>query len=464
MPPRLPRVALLTQGCRANRADTEALAESLRGRCLLVAPGEPADLVVVNTCAVTQDADAAARQALRRAARQHPAARLVAAGCSAELGGEVLGALPGVVAVVGARARETLAGLVRQLLEADAPSRAGDAGLGDGELRPEEPIEVAPGEERAPPAPGLRRSPARPLLKLQDGCDASCAYCAVPAARGPSRSVPFEEAVAALVDRSARHAEVVLTGVHLGAYGQDLTPRRTLQALLEAAAARGLGGRLRLSSIEPLELPLALLDGPVGPALCRHLHLPLQSGSAAVLEAMGRPYRPPDLHRVAEGVLTRWPDACLGADLMSGFPGETEADHQATLALCQALPLAYLHVFPFSPRPGTRAAGLPNAVPPAVARRRAAELRALSDARWGAFLSAQVGRVHQVVVERHAAGLASGTSGHGVPVQWPAGPEPRGTCCAVRVLRSDGRGCHGRLEAAREDACGAPLRGPTPSA
>lgn len=433
-------MALLTQGCRANRADTEALAEALRGRCLLVAPDAPADLVVVNTCAVTLDADAAARQALRRAARLHPGARLVAAGCSAELDAAPLRALPGVAAVVGARSRETLAGEVLRLLE--AWDHGGESAPGTGAGTGLDP------EDAAAPASPLRVSPARPLLKVQDGCDAACAYCAVPAARGPSRSVPFEEAVAALVERSARHAEVVLTGVHLGAYGLDLTPRRSLQALLEAAAARGLGGRIRLSSIEPHELPLPLLDGPAARSLCRHLHLPLQSGSAAVLRAMGRPGAPEALRRVVEGAAARWPGACLGADLIAGFPGETEADHQATLALCEALPLAYLHVFPFSPRPGTRAASLPGAIPSAVARRRAAELRGLSDARWGAFLTAQVGQVHQVVVERVAAGLARGTSGHAVPVEWPAGPEPRGAACRVLITDADGRRCLGaRLDA-----------------
>lgn len=431
-PARRPRVALLSLGCRVGRADVEALADRLSPRFELCRAGEAADVVVVGTCTVTGDADASARQAIRGAARLNPAARIVATGCYAARAPQDLSALPGVVAVVGARSQEAVAGLV--------------AGLAGGEPVAGTLAEAARSAPAwAPPAPGAGRR-ARPAVKVQDGCDAGCAYCVVPLARGPSRSLPLEEAVARLLAAGARHAEVVLTGVHLGAYGRDLTPPSSLAELVATAVARGLTARLRLSSVEPLELPLELLAGPAtARALCEHLHLPLQSGSARLLEAMGRPYRPEDYRRVVERAAALRPGACLGADVMAGFPGETDEDHQATLALCRALPLAYLHVFPYSARPGTAAARLPGQVDPAVARARARELRDLSAARWAAYLSAQVGRVLEAVVERVEGGVARGTARNRVRVRWPAGPEARGARCAVRVEAVAGAGCRGVL-------------------
>jgi threonylcarbamoyladenosine tRNA methylthiotransferase MtaB len=180
--------------------------------------------------------------------------------------------------------------------------------------------------------------------------------------------------------------------------------------------------------------------------LCPHLHLPLQSGAARVLEAMGRPYRPEAFAAVVREAAAAAPGACLGADVLVGFPGETEAEHRETVALVEGLPLAYLHVFPYSPRPGTPAAALPGAVPPAVARRRAAELRARSARRWAAFLAAQVGRVLEVVAERVGPEGAAGTSREFVPVRWAAGALRRGERAAVRITHSDGSSCRGERE------------------
>jgi len=283
------------------------------------------------------------------------------------------------------------------------------------------------------------------VLKRQDGWDPRCRYCAVPLARGPARSMPFEAARARAATLRGRHAELVLAGVHLGAYGRDLAPARTLAELLRALV-REEGGRIRLSSIEPPELPLGLLREPEArEALCRHLHLPLQSGSSRVLRAMGRPYAPADFARVVEAAAGALPGACLGTDVMAGFPGESEADHRQTVDLVSSLPLAYLHVFPFSPRPGTPAASLPGAVPAGCARERTAELRAISDRRWGAFLAGQAGRTLEVVVERVGEAVCGGTSGEFVPVRWPRGPESRGDLVRVAVAGSDGSACDGIL-------------------
>ncbi|HSD18804.1 MAG TPA: MiaB/RimO family radical SAM methylthiotransferase [Anaeromyxobacter sp.] len=421
-----PRVALVALGCRVSRGDADAVASALGDRVSIARDGERADVVVVNACTITADADAAARQAIRRAAREHPGARIVAAGCYAELRPDVLAALPGVAAVVGARAQAEVAGTVARLVGLGAPH--GDA-AGWGE------------------APLVLARHTRPFLKIQDGCDAHCSYCVVPLARGGSRSLHFDEALRRLSLLGGRHTEVVLTGVHLGAYGRDLAPRRTLADLVRAAVAGGLRARLRLSSIEPPELPLDLLADPdVAPALCPHLHLPLQSGSDRLLSAMRRPYRAAGYRDVVLAAARRLPGACVGADVLTGFPGEREADHRATVALVEALPLSYLHVFPFSPRPGTEAAALPGAVPAAVARARAAELIALSERRWRGFLDGLRGREVEVVVERVKDGVARGTAREYATVRWKAAPEAgdeRGALARVRVEGHDGEVCEG---------------------
>ncbi len=431
----VPRVRLVALGCRASRADSDAVAAGLGDAFAVAGEGEPADFVVVNTCAVTADADAAARQAIRRAAREHPRARIVAAGCGAALCPDALAALPGVAAVVAPRAQGGIPALL--------------VGLRDGE----ECLGADAGAFGAAPARPAAAAPARhtrPFLKVQDGCDRRCAYCVVPAARGPSRSLPLDDALAALAALGARHPEVVLTGVHLGAWGRDLEPRRTLGGLLREAARRGAVRRLRLSSVEPDELPLDVLRDPqVAAAICEHLHLPVQSGSDRVLDAMGRSGGADAFRRAAVEGAAALPGACLGTDLIAGFPGETEADHRATIALVESLPLAYLHVFPYSPRPGTPAAAMPGAIPRDVVRWRVGELRALSDRLWGRFLSAQVGRTLEVVVERLRDGLARGTARGYAPVRWPSAGEARGEVGRVLVTESDGGGCAGvRTDAA----------------
>lgn len=421
-----PRVALVALGCRVNRSDLDALACGLWERFTPAAEGEPADYVVVNTCTVTADADAAARQAIRRAAREHPHARIVAAGCYAEVRPEELRSLPGVAAVVGARSHAS----VREVLERlhGDPLARGEAGEG----RPAEAVAPRP----------FRHT--RAFFKVQDGCDARCTYCVVPRARGPSRSLGFEEALAGIEQLGRVSPEVVLAGVHLGAYGRDLSPRSSLAQLLAASAERRLARRIRLSSVEPQELPLEVLLGPARPALCEHVHLPLQSGSRRILAAMRRPYSPSVYAAVVERLAAEVPGICIGADVMTGFPGETADDHRATVTLVESLPLSYLHVFPFSPRPGTVAAAMPEQVEGGVARERARELYALSARRFGAFAAAQCGRDLEVAVERLAQGSAAGTARNYLSVRWPCASERRGDLVRVRVEAAEGEVCLGR--------------------
>lgn len=410
-----PAVALVTHGCRVSRADADALAEGLAPRCRLAGPGQRADLVVVSTCSVTADADSAARQAIRRAGKDHPGARVVVAGCAAELRREAFRTLPGVAAVLGVRPAPDAV-----LALAGVTPRTGSAAAPDA------------------PAPWRR---ARPLLKLQDGCDAECSYCVVPRARGRSRSLPLAEALARIAVLARDHGEIVLTGVHLGAYGRDLEPATSVAELVRGAALAHPAVRLRLSSVEPLELERVLAGAPdVAGVLCPHFHLPLQSGSDRILAAMRRPYRAAQYAAVVRNAARRVPGACLGADVIAGFPGETAADHAETVALVERLPLAYLHVFQFSPRAGTAAAGLRGAVPAAVARARAAELRLLSARRWRLFLDGLVGRTVEVAVERVGGGIARGTSREYAPVSFPAKDARRGGIVRVEIVsREDER-------------------------
>jgi threonylcarbamoyladenosine tRNA methylthiotransferase MtaB len=429
------RVSLVSLGCRVNRADVDALAAGLGGGFAVVGAGQPADFVVVNTCAITADAGSASRQAIRRAARENPSARIVAAGCYAQVDPPALAALPGVVAVVGAREQMALPELLRRIDAGEAPASA-----------------LARAVRGAPawtPAPDDLVGHTRAFLKVQEGCDARCSFCVLPSARGPARSLPFEEAVARAGALGMRHAEVVLSGIHLGAYGRDLEPRRTLSDLVREVAARGLVRRLRLSSVEPLEFPLELLvEAGTAPLLCEHFHLPLQSGSARLLAAMRRPYRPPEFAGIVEKIAALAPGACIGTDVMAGFPGETPEDHRATVALLESLPLAYVHVFTWSPRPGTDAAAMPGRVPAPEARARARELLDLSDRRWRSFLARQAGRDLEVVVERVESGVARGTARQYLTVRWPAGGDRRGALARVRVESSDGSACFGVRQSA----------------
>jgi threonylcarbamoyladenosine tRNA methylthiotransferase MtaB len=424
------RVSLVSLGCRVNRADLDALAAGLGGGFAVAREGEPADFVVVNTCTVTADAESASRQAIRRAAREYPSARIVATGCHAQVDPRALAALPGVVAVVGARQQTALPELLRRLSRGEEPAAAlARAILGAPDWTPA-PLDLV--------------DHTRAFLKIQEGCDARCSYCVVPDARGPARSLPFEEAVERVGALGRRHAEVVLTGIHLGVWGQDLTPRRTLAGLVREVAARRLVRRLRLSSVEPLEFPLELLlDADTARLLCEHFHVPLQSGSERLLAAMRRPYRPAQFAELVQRLAALAPGACIGTDVMAGFPGETPEDHRETVGLLESLPLAYLHVFTWSPRPGTDAAALAGRVPGPEASERARELLDLSDRRWRAFLARWPGHELEVVVERIEGGIARGTARQYLTVRWPAGAERRGALAQVRVEACDASCCFG---------------------
>jgi threonylcarbamoyladenosine tRNA methylthiotransferase MtaB len=360
-------------GCRASRADGEFISADLRHRGLTPAqtPAQ-ADVIVANTCSVTAQADRTARAFLRKMHRENPSARILVTGCYAQRAPQELAALPGVHAVIGNSHKALVPELAQQA--AGFVPLAGlyvDDAFAHSEL--------------AMPQGGWRqedRGQTRPNLKVQDGCGNRCSFCIIPSTRGHSRSLPMEAClreVQAFVD--AGGTELVLSGINLGRWGRDLKPASTLEELVSTILLRTSLPRLRLSSIEPMDWTPALLeifresDGRVA----RHAHLPLQSGSDAILRAMHRRYRP--WHYAAKLRLIResLPDAAIGADVMVGFPGESETLFEESFAFIEAQPFTYLHLFPFSARPGTRAWRLAkeNGIDPRVVTERMGRLRAL---------------------------------------------------------------------------------------
>jgi len=399
-------------GCRATQADASAIERRLAERGFRPADAGDADLVVVNTCTVTASADSRARQAIRAVHRRNPGARILVTGCYAQRAPEELAELDGVRWVVGNAHQHEIAEITAEPESAtaggafvsidrlrggqSAASIADDVALSlaDG------PAKILTGnllEQRAVLVGPIEQGGAhtRPTLKIQDGCNHRCAYCVIPHVRGRSRSLAPERVVgeiARLVAAGAR--EVVLSGINLGSYGRDLAPRSSLGDLLERVVDETPVERLRLSSLEPMHLTADLIDRIASnDRIAPHFHIPLQSGSDRILAAMHRWYRAEHYARRIELIGERLPDAAVGADVIAGFPGETEADHRATIDLVKRLPFSYLHVFSFSPRPGTEAARLGEPVKPGQIRERARELRALAAEKTAAFRARQSGRV-----------------------------------------------------------------------
>ena len=403
-------------GCRATQADGAAIERQLREQgCQLVSGAQAADVVVLNTCTVTAAADTQARDAIRKLQAANPATRIIVTGCYAQRAPEELAALPGVSFVVGNSHKPQIPNLLRSiapfpLLSVPVAAQHATphlARLPDSEGSPAQAIILTGDifdltEVLVAPVLGGEGNHTRPTLKIQDGCNARCSFCVIPFVRGKSRSLPPGKVVAEvqrLADSGYR--EIVLSGINLGAYGRDLTPRVAFLDLLHRILDETPVERLRVSSIEPLDVTLSLIDLIASTGrLAPHFHMPLQSASDRILAAMHRWYRAEHYARRVELIHERLPHAAIGADVITGFPGETETDHAATLRFIEKRPFTYLHVFSYSPRPGTKAAALPNQVPGGVIKRRARELRALAETKSAEFRVSQIGRTVRVLTLR----------------------------------------------------------------
>lgn len=398
------RVHYKTFGCKTNQYDTERMRQLLETRAgaTEAADLDSADLCVVNTCTVTNRADADARRFVRRAGRRNPGARVVVAGCSAALHGAVYRAMPEVAEVVEGHDPG-------QVLDATArpPIRDGTAGAGSArpprllQLGASVPLDRTSWEGVGASILRRRAGATRGWLKVQDGCDRRCSFCATRLARGRSRSRATDEIVEEARVLARTHPELVITGVHIGHYGRDLEPRTNLTTLTRRLLDEVPGPRFRLGSIEATEIDdgMIRLLAESGGRLAPHLHMPLQSGADPVLRAMRRWHTREDYRRraleIAEAV---WPLG-MGADVITGFPGERSTDHADTLALVEELPFTYLHVFPWSERDGTVAAGLPHRVANRVAKERGDELRALAKEKGAQYARRRGGGPAEVVLE-----------------------------------------------------------------
>ena len=413
-------------GCRATQADAAAIERQLLERGYAAsAEARSADVIVVNTCTVTAAADLQARQSIRTIHRENPAARVIVTGCYAQRAPEELAALEGVSWVVGNSHKPEIPRLIQEMGQEMGPVSSPAARQGF------VPLSMIAGEvfslERGPakiltgnileqrellvaPVEGGEAGHTRPVLKIQDGCNKRCSYCVIPQVRGRSRSLAPRsviEEIRKLCEGGAR--EVVLSGIDLGNYGRDLAPHAELGELFRRVLDETPVERLRVSSVEPMDVTEDLIAiFAASERMARHFHMPLQSGSDRILAAMHRWYRAEHYTRRAELAREWLPDAAIGADVIAGFPGETEEDHQATLSLVERLPLTYLHVFSFSSRPGTAAADLQNQVPDPVIGRRARELRALGEKKKAEFQTAQMGSPLRVLTLNRTGKDASG--------------------------------------------------------
>jgi len=395
-------------GCRATQADGAALESLLAGKGLEASPERAAaDLVVLNTCTVTSSADDDVRQTIRRVHRENPEARILVTGCYAQRAPEELAAMPGVEWVVGNSHKTQIADLVT------AAPYHGNILVGDIFAQQEflsAPVEDASGDR------------TRPNLKIQDGCNNRCSFCIIPFVRGRSRSAPADQVVAQVRGLAARYREVVLSGINLGRWGREPGSRTRLVDLVRRLLAETEVERLRLSSVEPMDFSDDLLGLMAeSPRIAKHVHAPLQSGCDRTLRRMHRKYRP---RHYADRVMKarEWmPDAAIGADVMVGFPGETDAEFEESRAFIEAMPFTYLHVFTYSERPGTPAAESTLQVPMRVRKERNRILRELAAAKNLTLRESMVGRTLSAVT-LHDAGVA--LTGNYLKVETAAAREP----------------------------------------
>ena len=406
------RFIVKTLGCRVNQSESETIAASLRKEGFSEQNPETPEnddnasetVCIINTCTVTEKASMQSRQAIRQAIRAYPGARIIVTGCYAETQPEEIRKITGVHEIIPQNKKERIVSTILPKLSS-TPEMPGTVWPDAFSFTPEE----------------TRGNRTRAVLKIQDGCNAHCTYCIVPKARGRSRSMPEDKVISNLYGlNKAGYNEVVFSGIHLGNYGLDLQPESSLFELLEKIEKLRVINRIRLSSIEPGELSdeiIALVAG--SDRFCRHFHIPLQSGDDTVLKKMGRHYTRSFFADLIQGIHDKIQDVAIGLDVLVGFPGETDTAFENTLSLIDSLPVAYLHVFPFSPRKGTPACDLPDRVPVSVTKERAKRIRALGSKKKRGFYDVLVGGIYEILVEGtagNASGFAKGRTSNYVPV------------------------------------------------
>lgn len=418
------KVAFWTLGCRLNQYDTEAIKTAMAGKYAVdVVPwSASAHVYVLNSCTVTGKADQECRRLARQVKKRNPDSKVVVAGCYAQTQPEALEAIAEIDGIVGNTAKEDVTSWLPNLL-ADDSQLVAVADFNDNPAFDSPLIDSFSGRSRA-------------FVKIQDGCDLRCTYCLIWQARGPGRSRSQDEVLAQLqllVDKG--FPETILAGIHLGGWGRDLRPRQRFTDLLKTCLETFPSLRIRLSSIHPNEVTPELLQlFTENPRLRPHLHISLQSGSDGVLARMKRPYRSERAWQALRDVAATAPGFGIGADLIVGFPGETDAEFEETRRMVQDLPFSYLHVFRFSARPGTVAADLPDQVHPETITRRSAVLRQLAEDKQHQFHKNLVGSVREAVVESESQleGWRQATTDNYCTVMVPSGPQA-GTLVSIQI-------------------------------
>ncbi len=439
------KVAFWTLGCRLNQYDTEGMKTAMAGQFAveIVPWQEEAHVYVLNSCTVTGKADQECRRLARQAKRRHPNAKVVVAGCYAQTQPEALAKVEEIDGVVGNTTKDDVAQWLPQVLGADHPLLAvqdfEDHPVFDSPL-----IDSFSGRSRA-------------FVKIQDGCNLRCTYCLIWQARGPGRSRTEQDVMdqlQKLVD--AGYPETILAGIHLGGYGRDLSPKQPLVNLLEKCLKNFPQLRIRLSSIHPNEVSAELLEMyRTNSNLRPHLHISLQSGSSSVLKRMKRPYRSEKAWEAMRQVASTVPHFGIGADIIVGFPGETDEEFEETRRMVEELEFSYLHVFRFSPRPGTPAADMADQVHPETISRRSAILRKLADEKKDRFERNLIGSVREVVVESEGdqEGLRNATTDNYATVLI-SDNLPGGTLAQVKIEEMIAGKLHGKVTQVIQEAQG----------
>ena len=418
---------IITLGCKVNQYESAYLKEALvKAGCHHAVDGEKADVAVINTCIVTQKAAHQSRQEIRKAIRDNQEGLVAAIGCYAQVYPDELSGIQGVRLIAGNTVKEQVPELLVNTIGSERKSVVLK------EFKQGMPFEFLQ----------IRRFPgrSRAYLKIQDGCQSFCSYCIVPFARGPYRSLALEKVLDMLETLSNEgYREIVLTGIHLGKYGVDLKGETKLSGLLHAIGMENFPARIRLSSIEPDEINEELIEMAASEKwFCRHFHVSLQNGDNRTLKRMNRNYSVRDFTKLIEAIHLRIPLAAIGADIMSGFPGEDSKAHENTFSLIKDLPISYLHVFPFSPRPGTAASAFADQVDPGVIKKRAQELRNLGQRKRTAFYRGCLKKEFEVLVEgwhSKEEKVVNGVSDNYLTVFFISSKDLRGKLVPVRMER-----------------------------
>jgi len=416
-----------TLGCKVNQYESDAIAQSLKNAGYILLHGEEnADVCIINTCAVTQKAAMQSRQAIRQANRNNPGARIIVTGCYAQVDPFEIKKIKGVNDIIGHADKHNIPEMVVSTEHVERPHPV----LTCREISAERIF-----RHMGNAAFGKR---TRPLLKIQDGCNTFCSYCIVPYARGRSRSMAIDNVLENINNiQQSGFCEIVLTGVHLGAYGRDLAPKTNLFTLLKRIQASTTIERVRLSSIEPFELTQDIIQLVAGSdRFCHHFHIPLQSGDDTILKKMNRPYTRTFFRNLVLNINALIPNAAIGVDTLVGFPGETEAAFENTYALIQELSVTYLHVFPFSPRAGTPASQYPHKVPSRIIKTRCEKLRKLGNVKKIDFYKKFLGQRLKVLIESKrdsATGYLKGLTSNYIPVLADHGNDFENTMVQIRI-------------------------------